>query len=74
MEIKISNNISTIIEETIILDLGSIELVYKPSTENETHISGVSDFIAYFNTNVYANIHYQYAYYYPIRPTILIHG
>lgn len=53
MEIKISNNTSTIIEETIILDLGNIERVYKPSTENETHVSGVSDFIAYFNTNIF---------------------
>ena len=53
MEIKISNYQSTIIEESIILDLGSIERVYKPSTENETHVSGVSDFIAYFNTNFF---------------------
>jgi hypothetical protein len=53
MEIKISNNTSTIIEETIILDLGNIERVYKPSIENETYVSGVSDFIAYFNTNIF---------------------
>jgi hypothetical protein len=56
MNIKITNNISNEIEETIIVDLGAIELDYKPSTESETHVSGVSDFIAYFNTNVYTTI------------------
>lgn len=53
MNITITNNISLEIEETIIVDLGAIELDYKPSTENETHVSGVSDFIAYFNTNIF---------------------
>ena len=56
MNITITNNISLEIEETIIVDLGAIELDYKPSTENETHISGVSDFIAYFNTNIFTII------------------
>ena len=56
MNITKTNNISLEIEETIIVDLGAIELDYKPSTENETHISGVSDFIAYFNTNIFTII------------------
>ena len=53
MNITITNNTSNEIEETIIVDLGAIELDYKPSTENETHVLGVSDFIAYFNTNIF---------------------
>lgn len=53
MNITITNNISLEIEETIIVDLGAIELDYKPSTENKTNAKALSDFIAYFTTNIF---------------------
>jgi hypothetical protein len=56
MNITITNNTSNEIEETIIVDLGAIELDYKPSKENKTNAKALTDFIVYFNTNVFTII------------------
>lgn len=56
MDIKITNNVSTQIEETIVVDLGAQEVVLKPSKENKTNAKALTDFIAYFNTNFFTVI------------------
>ena len=56
MDIKITNNVSTEIEETIVVDLGAQEIVLKPTEENKTNAKALSDFIAYFNTNFFTVI------------------
>ena len=56
MDIKITNNVSTEIQETIVVDLGAQEVVLRPSEENKTNAKALSDFIAYFNTNFFTVI------------------
>ena len=56
MDIKITNKVSTEIQETIVVDLGAQEVVLRPSEENKTNAKALSDFIAYFNTNFFTVI------------------